>query len=243
MHCHLDFLDAPAEFAQAAAVRGLGFFSATVTPAGFEAACAALANSPNVRVGVGLHPWWIHDGRCGVADVERVCAFVRKARFVGEIGLDFGKRCASTRDEQLAAFRQVVTACAHEGGRLLTVHAVRAADAVLDVLDQTRCLEDNQVILHWYSDSNPALWRAIRAGCYFSVNPRMLATKRGREYAKLIPVERMLLETDLPPETGGSFSLDAWEAELAQTLAELERIRGAKLASVLAQNSRTLLAL
>ena len=241
MHCHLDFLADPVEFADAARARGLGFFSATVTPDGFERAREALADCPNVRIGAGLHPWWIHDGRCGAADAERVCDLLRETRYVGEVGLDFGKRCASTRDAQLAFFEQIASACARAGGKLLTVHAVRSADAVLDVLERTHCLEHNQVIFHWYSDSSPALSRAIRSGCYFSVNPRMLSTRRGREYTKIIPKDRLLLETDLPPESDAEFTLDAWEAALRHALEGVEEISGKDLAQTIAATSTALM--
>ena len=241
MHCHLDFLADAAGFARAAALHGVGFFSATVTPAGFERTRVELAECPNVRVGVGLHPWWVHDGRCSFEDVERVGELVRETRFVGEVGLDFGKRCAPSKDAQVAAFTHIVRACAREGGKLLTIHAVRSADAVLDVLETMHCLDSNQVIFHWYSDSNPALWRAIQAGCYFSVNPRMLQTKRGREYAKLIPRDRLLLETDLPPEADAAFILEEWLANLSRVLEGLEDIRHEELASILAHNSSALL--
>jgi len=242
MHCHLDFLDDPAGFAHGARLRGLGFFSATVTPGGFERACELLAGCENVRVGVGLHPWWINDGRCDAEDVERVCAAIARTQFVGEIGLDFGKRCAASHEAQIAAFERIAAACAEVGGRLLTVHAVRSADAALDVLERTGCLANNQVILHWYSDTSEGLWRAVRAGCSISVNARMLVTRRGREYARVIPLERLLLETDLPPDDQAGFTLDAWEADLRGALGILEEIRGVRLGEALAQNSKRLLA-
>jgi TatD DNase family protein len=193
MHCHLDFLKDPRVFAQDATMRGMAFFANTVTPDGYAQARDRLADLPNVRLGVGLHPWWVHDGRCGMDDAQLVAHYVRETRYVGEIGLDFGKRCAPSREAQIEAFTCVARACAHEGGRLLSIHAVRAADCVLDVLEETGCLANNQVIFHWYSDSSTALWRAVKAGCYFSVNLRMLNTRRGREYARIIPAERLLL--------------------------------------------------
>ena len=240
MHCHLDFLADASGFADAAGERGMGFFSATVTPEGFHQARERMNACPNVRVGVGLHPWWVHDGRCDEEDVQAVCELVPDTRFVGEIGLDFGKRCAPSREVQEKAFAQVALACAREGGKLLTAHAVRSANAVLDILERTGCLAGNTVIFHWYSDTSDALWRAVHAGCYFSVNARMLATKRGREYARVIPAERLLLETDLPPEDEG-FTLDAWEADLRGTLECLEQIRGCALSETLARTSRQLL--
>jgi TatD DNase family protein len=241
MHCHLDFLEDPRSFAAAAAVRGMGFFAATVTPQGFLATRDALVQAPNVCLGVGLHPWWVHDGRCAQSDAELVARLVQDVRFVGEVGLDFGKRCASSRESQIAAFKRIAQACADEGGKVITVHAVRSADTALDVLEQTGCLLRNQVIFHWYSDSNEALWRAVRAGCFFSVNMRMLSTRRGREYARVLPADRLLLETDLPPENEPGFPLDTWEADLREALSALDAIRGAEMALQVAQTSRALL--
>ena len=241
MHCHLDFLSDAAEFARAAHERGMTFFSNTVTPDGFERVRDLLADCPNVRVGVGLHPWWVHDGRCGDEDAARVCELVGETRFVGEVGLDFGKRCALSREAQVEAFSSIARACAQHGGKLLSVHAVRSADDVLDVLEETECLADNQVIFHWYSDTSEALWRAVRAGCYFSVNLRMLSARRGREYARVLPADRLLLETDLPPESDSAFALDAWEADIREALAQLESIRGEAMASRLAETSARLL--
>ena len=39
----------------------------------------------------------------------------------------------------------------------------------------------------------------IRMGCWFSCGPMMMGVKRSREYAKLIPADKLLLETDFPP--------------------------------------------
>lgn len=241
MHCHLDFLAEPRVFADAAAQRGMGFFSATVTPAGYLLARESLADAPNVRVGVGLHPWWVHDGRCDLADAQHVAELVRETRFVGEVGLDFGKRCVSSREQQVAAFECIARACAREGGKLLTVHAVRSAETVLDVLETTGCLKNNRVIFHWYSDTSEGLWRAVRAGCSFSVNLRALSTKREREYARILPADRLLLETDLPPEEDAAFPLDAWEQDLHEALRALEDVRGCACADTLASNSRAIL--
>ena len=241
MHCHLDFLEDSRAFADAADARGMGFFAATVTPQGFLDAREALGEAPNVRLGVGLHPWWVHDGRCTQEDADHVAQLVQVVCFVGEVGLDFGKRCAGSRESQVAAFKCIVQACAHEGGKLITVHAVHAADCVLDILEETGCLANNLVIFHWYSDTSEALWRAVRAGCYFSVNLRMLSTRRGREYARVLPSDRLLLETDLPPESDSAFTLDAWEADLRDSLTRLESIRGKEMAAQLAHTSAQLL--
>ena len=71
---------------------------------------------------------------------------------------------------------------------------------IMDILEEYELLEDNTIIFHWFSGSSAQLKRARELGCFFSVNAFMLQTKRGREYAKAIPLDRLLIETDLPEE-------------------------------------------
>ena len=89
-------------------------------------------------------------------------------------------------------------------GRVLSIHAVRAAGATLDILESSGLLKNDPnsptIIFHWFSGTSDELVRARHAGSFFSINERMLATKRGREYARQIPLNRLLLETDAPAE-------------------------------------------
>ena len=73
----------------------------------------------------------------------------------------------------------------------------------------------------------------------------MLATKRGRSYARSLPAERLLLETDLPDEPGDRLELGTWQADLEKTLARLAELRGLAveaMAEQLVQNSEEALA-
>lgn len=243
LHCHLDFAPDAAATASALAARGMGAFSATVSPRGYERACAELASYDAVRVGVGLHPWWVADGRCGQDDVALFEQLAARTRFVGEVGLDFAPARAGAREEQAAAFGRVAAACA-AGGKTVSIHAVRAAGEVLDVLEQAGALEGNACVLHWFSGTSDELQRALRAGCYCSINPRMLATRRGRAYAQAIPADRLLLETDAPAKAGAPYDVPAESARLAamlDQLAALRRADRAELAGLVAATSRRLL--
>lgn len=225
MHCHLDFSSDMAALAQLAQVHGVAAFSNTVTPEGYLAASEALTGFPNVRVGVGLHPWWVADGRCGAEQVELACRLIQETRFVGEVGLDFAPRREGTFETQLDAFERIVNACCAQDGKVISIHAVRSATAVLDVLERHGATHGNACILHWFSGSSQELARARELGCHFSVNPNMLATKRGRAYARQIPPAQLLLETDLPDEgTDAAQAGPAWIAQLeyaAQMLGEI----------------------
>lgn len=189
-----------------AATMGLGLFDCGVNPRDFAGARERSGNNSHVIAGVGLHPWWIADGRCGAAEVDLLCDLASRERFIGEIGLDFSSRFAGTEGIQAQAFERLCQTLSQHPltGRVLSIHAVRAAGATLDILESSGLLKDDPnsptIIFHWFSGTSDELIRARIAGCYFSVNERMLATKRGREYARQIPLNRLLLETDAPAE-------------------------------------------
>ena len=255
MHCHLDFLADPRSLAERAAGVGIGAFSTTVAPGDYERARTALAGVPGFRVGVGAHPWWVADGRVDKASLALIEQLLPETPFVGEVGLDFAPRRAAPIPAQLAAFERITAACGALGGKLLSLHAVRDADAVLDVLERTSCLDTCRCIFHWFSCSSDELTRAIHAGCYFSINPRMFETKRGRAYARVIPLDRLLIETDEPPELDAQLTCDAWHTELAGTIERLCELRksgpgprgtapdASELAATIARTSRELLGL
>lgn len=266
MHCHLGFTPSPSLTAADADQRDIGAFSCTVTPEEFEALAPQLADSPNVCVGLGAHPWWIADGRIDSAQLDAFCALAPSSPFIGEIGLDFAgpRDTPESRQQQNAAFACILAACNEAvpqksdatatqepslssvcPPKLISIHAVNASAEVLDALEAAGTFDRHQVIFHWFSGSSDDLQRALRAGCFFSVGPRMLASRRGREYTRQIPLDRLLLETDMPARDGEALPANIWEAELRNALAGIAQLKGidpAALSKQLAVTSETLLA-
>ena len=245
-HVHLDFMHNAPEVVRDAAEKGLGLFAVTVTPQGY--ACMENLNTgmSNLRIGVGLHPWWIADGRCGPEDVMRVAELVQNTRFIGEIGLDASPKHVpeGSLNKQTAAFEMICTACAEssrpEAPKILSLHSVQAADLMLDILERTGCLDRCCCIFHWFTGSGIALNRAVKAGCLFSVNEMMLNTRRGREYARQLPADRLLTETDLPPGEDVPFTAREIAASLERTLEKLSLIRGMDIRPQIRDNSQKL---
>ncbi len=213
----------PNAVAHEAATMGLELFDCGVDPRGFAAANKRASSSPNIIAGAGLHPWWIADGRCGVAEVDLLCELASRERFIGEVGLDFSPRFAGTEGIQTQAFERLCQTLSQSPlhGRALSIHAVHAAGAALNILESSGLLKDAPssptIIFHWFSGTSDELVRARSAGCYFSVNKRMLATKRGREYARQIPLDRLLLETDAPVEPNKETTARQLADSLART--------------------------
>lgn len=222
-HCHLDLMAHPDAVADEATALGLGLFDCGVAPRDFAAAKTRASHHPNIIAGVGLHPWWLADGRCSATEIDLLCEVAAQERFIGEIGLDFSARFAESELPQIQALDRLCDALAQHplAGRVISIHAVRSAEAVLDVLESHGLLIPNSdspvIIFHWFSGTSDELARARNAGCYFSVNERMLASKRGREYARQIPLDRLLLETDAPAEPNTETSAQSLIKSLTRT--------------------------
>ncbi|MBO4352451.1 MAG: TatD family hydrolase [Eggerthellaceae bacterium] len=213
-HVHLDFMANGEQVAADANAAGTLLFANTVSPDGFNVACARFGGFDNVRIGWGMHPWWVDE--TSAQTVQPVPASIR---YVGEVGLDFGRRHAETHAAQLEVFRTIACTCSEQGGKIISLHSVHAARETLDELEACGALESCTCLFHWFTGPSDQLKRAIDAGCYFSVGPRMVATAKGCEYVKAIPSKQLLLETDAPPGQDVEYS----HAELCRELDVVSR--------------------
>lgn len=228
-HCHVDFAADPAAFARAAQAAGCFLAASTVEPAGFVRLRGLLpaAGFPLVRIGVGLHPRWVDaDSRRADAQAAQLIAALPQADFVGEVGLDLSARYAATEAQQRRVLAQIAVACAARPGTVLSLHAVRSAGAVLDILEGAGALEACRCVFHWFSGTSDELCRAREAGCWFSVGERILATRRGQAYARQMPADRLLLETDLPAQPGDTAGFGQLAASLKRAFDEVARLCG-----------------
>lgn len=200
MHMHIGFAEKPALFARELDERGISAFANTVTMEEYAKLAPLLDDADNMRLGLGMHPWWIGLADDGALDaaLREFDAMLESTRYVGEIGLDFYPTRDHAEREQHHCFEHIVRSCADLGGRLVSIHAVKSEETVLDVLERTGCTQDNSCILHSYGGSPESLTRAMRMGLFFSIGKRTLSSKRGREYARTIPLDQLLIETDLP---------------------------------------------
>lgn len=247
-HCHLDLMARPDAVADEATALGLVLFDCGVDPHDFARAKKRACGRSNIFAGIGLHPWWLADGRCGPAEVNLLCEVADQERYIGEVGLDFSARFAGSEPLQIQTFDRLCDALVQHPltGRVISIHAVRSAGTVLDALESYGLLTPSPnspaIIFHWFSGTSNEFVRARSAGCYFSVNERMLATKRGREYARQIPLDRLLLETDAPAEPNTETSAQSLIRSLTRTserIASLKKCDIKRIESAVLANARS----
>ncbi|MBR3225143.1 MAG: TatD family hydrolase [Atopobiaceae bacterium] len=229
-HIHLDFMSNAREVALEARNREVQLFANSVTPTGFMRTMELADRLDSVRIGLGQHPWWVAEANLSLFD-----ELLPTTRWVGEVGLDLSPR-RSHHKRQREVFFHIAKRCASAGNKVLSIHSVRAANEVLTILEDTGCTRSCKCVFHWFSGSTEDLWRAIRAGCWFSVNQMQAGTRRAKEQLKLIPANRLLLETDLPPGEGKPFDFCEIERSLMHAQTLLEHIRSETLTTQLEKN-------
>lgn len=235
MHCHLDLYKEPFKVAEECRRRGTYVLSVTTTPKAWSGTCRLADGGNRIRTALGLHPQLAHV-RAG--EIELFDALLPTADYIGEVGLDGGEGYKDHWDVQLKVFRHILRSVNHAGGRIMSIHSRASASVILDELKGV----DGVPILHWFTGTKSQLTKAIDMGCWFSVGPAMLSTKKGSELVATIPRSRILTETDGPFAKYKGIELMPWNCSFAEAqLAKLWGISHGEVGKILISNLKTLI--
>jgi len=208
MHCHLDLYPEPFKVAEECKKRGTYVLSVTTTPKAWEGTCKLAVGTQRIRTALGLHPQIAHQRS---NELELFSKLLPDAKYVGEIGLDGGNGFRDHWKIQLRVFREILKTVHLAGGRIMTIHSRASATPVLKEITEI----DGIPVLHWFTGTKTELKRAIDIGCWFSVGPAMLNTKKGIGLVSMMPKDKVLTETDGPFATYKGNPLMPWESSIA----------------------------
>lgn len=194
-HFHLDLMENMQSLIRDYRSSDIGIIAVGTTPKAFERELQFCSGANNIRVGLGFHPQLVMQRS---EEIGEFLSLMPKAQYIGEIGLDFNTAYISSKDAQIKCFRAIINACMEQGHKVLSIHSVKAAGAVIDELETARTFQTCKCIFHWFTGTASERKRAIGNGALFSINPKMLRTKSGQETIKAIPEGSILLETDAP---------------------------------------------
>ena len=245
-HCHLDFPDFAEEGtaaivarAEAADVKYMQTICTHISE--FNTIKSIAEKFPNVFCSVGVHPHHSAEEveQTTTADIVRLAAHP-KCIGIGECGLDYFYDY-SPRDKQAEVFRQHIHACL-ETGLPLIVHTREAEEDTLRVIEETRAGAPLKVLLHCFSSSHAMGMKALELGYFFSLSGIVTFPKSVelQQTAKIIPLDRLLVETDspflAPPPHRGKRNEPAHTKLVAQKVAELKAIPFEELAKATTDN-------
>lgn len=220
-HCHLDLYPDHEALVRECDRLEVFTLAVTTTPRAWRRNQELASRTRYVRTALGLHPQLVATHATEIALWEE---FLPDARYVGEVGLDAGPRFYRSLDRQKQVFERILRRCAASGGKILTIHSVRAATPVLDMLEQHLPRDRGAAVLHWFTGTKAEAKRAIELGCYFSINIEMLKNPRHAILVAELPHDRLLTETDGPFVKGDTGNMRP--RDVAQTLASLAHLLG-----------------
>lgn len=191
-HCHIDLYKNPQCVVKELEREAVYTIGVTNAPFVFRNMVSLAANCRYVRAAVGLHPELA--GTHG-EQLNQFRSLLRETTYVGEIGLDYTTNDQSLRRKQRHILETILSWCADDKNKVLTLHSRRAAS---DVINAVGDHYPGKVILHWFSGNAKEIERAINYGMYFSVNPAMCKSQKGLSLIDRIPMDRLLTESDGP---------------------------------------------
>jgi len=228
-HCHLDLYPDHAAAVALCEEERVFTLAVTTTPKAWPRNEELSAPTRHVRSALGLHPQLVAERAGEIGLWEEL---LPKTRYVGEVGLDAGPRFYKSFESQKAVFARILQRCAEARNKILTIHSVRSAKVVLDMIEQHMPPPRGNAVLHWFTGSASEARRATDLGCYFSINAEMLIDEKRRSLVLALPRERLLTETDGPfTKTGDR---PATPSDVRRAVDELSGILGTTPATVAA---------
>ncbi len=247
-HCHIDGeqfdedRDEVVERAKAAGVKMLLTVGTGNLHDGEIARAVKVAERyENVFASVGVHP---HDAKLyddeaenhliGLAKNERVIAW-------GEIGLDFYYD-HSPREVQIEVFRRQIKT-AKKLDLPIIIHSRDADDETVEILTEM-CSDKNfrGGIMHCFGGTAEMARDLMKIGFLISFAGNVTFKKADnlRDAARIVPLDKLLIETDCPFLTPvpfrGKRNEPAFVVQTAQFLADFYNVELAKLANQTTQN-------
>jgi len=214
-HCHLHLYPDPLKTLDEAPETVVVL--ATELPSQYRLQSVRFRGDRRVRVALGLHP--LKAATASPLEVGQLVRQLANTEYVGEVGLDFSVHGRNTKADQLRIFDRLLAQPALRH-KVVTVHS-RGAEKVL--IQRLR-LAGVTAILHWYTGPLSLVEEALAAGLYFSINPSMLRTDKGRKVIAAVPPHRVLTESDGPFAKSKGHS--AGPADMRGLVSELAEVWG-----------------
>lgn len=238
-HCHLDMIKHanPQELITTAQAQGVDYFlCVSVDLNNFPKMFNLIEPMNSVFASVGVHPNYTCDDEPSVATLVNLAQHP-KVIAIGETGLDYYRSQGAWQHQRF----QTHIHAAQQLNKPLIIHCREAREDTLRIL-QAENAQSVGGIMHCFVEDLATAEKMIAMGFYISFSG-IVTFKQAKELqqvAKLIPLERLLVETDAPflapmPHRGQT-NQPAYVKHVAEFIANLRGISLAELAQATTEN-------
>jgi len=192
-HAHIDwYTDALSEaLSQIEKLRILTMAVAMDVPSYLKTVDIARSN-PTIIPTFGIHPW---EASRYTDNLQELDGYLEETPVIGEAGLDFHYvKDIALYPGQMKVF-EYQCSWAQRLSKPMNLHT---KGAELEVLEMLKRFGIGRSIIHWYSGPTNLIESYLAAGCYFTVGVDVLNPRIIHSIAEILPVDRILLETDNP---------------------------------------------
>lgn len=243
-HCHLDYPGLTEDLAQVIArAEGAGvrlMLSIGTRVRKFDQILALAEQHDNVFCTVGTHPHNAAEEPDVTVDELINLARHPKVVGIGEAGLDYHYD-HSPRDMQATSFR-IHIAAARETGLPLVIHSRSAEADTAAILEAEMMKGVFKPILHCFSSKMELAERGLKLGAYVSFSG-ILTYKNAediRSTARVVPMDRLLVETDAPylapVPFRGKTNEPSYVVKTLEKLAEVKEVSPVQMADITSRN-------
>lgn len=202
-----------------------------------------LANKyENIYAAIGVHP---HEASSYNDEVENRLIELSKDKKVvaiGEIGLDYYYD-NSPRDVQKEVFKKQIELAA-KLKKNIVIHSRDAAKDTFDILKEAHEKYDFTALIHCFSQSVDMMREYLKMGDYLALGGAVTFknAKTPKEVAKVVDLDRLLLETDCPYMTPVPYRGKRNEPKFVkfscQYIADLRQMDAGELEKITAINTK-----
>ena len=202
-----------------------------------------LANkNENIYAAIGVHP---HEASSYNDEVEKRLIELsenKKVVAIGEIGLDYYYDF-SPRDVQKKVFKRQIELAA-KLNKNIVIHSREAAKDTFDILKEAHEKYDFTALIHCFSQSVDMMREYLKMGDYIAIGGAVTFknAKTPKEVAKVVDLDRLLLETDCPYMTPVPYRGKRNEPKFVkfscQYIADLRQMDAGELEEITAINTK-----
>lgn len=220
VHCHLYAVEDPDGVVAESKKRGVGLIVTNAEEVETARRGIALAERfDTVYAAVGIHPEFaLNVSEDQLEEIEHLLNENRVVA-IGEIGLDYKfARTREERDRQKMFFYKQLE-LAKEYDLPVEVHSRRAHRPVVEMLIDSGVRAN----LHWFSGPIDDVVDAVEHGIFFSFGPAVLHYEAYRAIIDVVPLDLIMLETDMPVRFGGKEARPWLVRDVAKFIADVKR--------------------